>query len=192
MKNPKHLYLLSLVFLLSACLKKEDPPPIPILMGDASGVLNGESKPFEAYAVKTNGRQQIRLEIDGQTDPNDIHPLLQRVRHNISFSQIPLKTGVVRSFYNISYPNLPNRSYCSYTVAKGDTVYAFYNLIENHPDNHFEITDIDEKTHLVKGTFDISLTIEPGFNAAGEVWLADTIRLSGGSFEAPFWEVYNE
>jgi hypothetical protein len=181
MKNPKHLSLLALLFLLSACLKKEDPPPIPILIGEGTGVVNGNSIPFKTYAVKVSGDQLIRLEIDGRDVQNHRD-------YNISFSNIPLELGVVNSIHNISYPNQSNSSYCSYTVANGDVIYAFYNLIENHPANHFKITEIDEKTQLVKGVFDITLVIDPVFDNSEALFLADTIRLRAGSFEAPLRE----
>lgn len=176
----KQFFLLASLLFFSSCLNDDDQqldiPEMQPLFGEAAAELNGSPFTFVAYAMQTQNEGLIRVEFDNRDDQRGYN-------RNISFSNVPLKTGVVDSLFNYASPIQFDRSYCYYTAANGDLVYAFYDLVENDPDTYFEITEIAQ--NLVKGKFQIALAIMDGFEGDKNVVLEDTIRLTEGVFVAP-------
>jgi len=182
MKNLKlSLSVLFMLFLLSSCSKETESiemPEMQPIIGEAKALLNGEPVVFLAYAMKNGENDLIRLELDME-DPSTAYD------RNISISNIPLTIGRLDKLYNFTSPVMKSRSYCYYTAADGDAIYAFYDLVENLSETRFEIEDITEETNMIKGTFDITLAIEEGMQLNDKLLLEDTIRLTLGTFEAP-------
>ncbi|MFK7806290.1 MAG: hypothetical protein AB8F74_00685 [Saprospiraceae bacterium] len=178
----KHGYLLCFLFLFSSCLNDDDNileiPDMQPLIGEATVALNDSAITFTAYAMQDQKENLIRIELDAWDEALGYN-------RNISFSNVPLKVGVVDSLFNYSSLVQPSRSYCYYTAAEEDAIYAFYDLVENLPTTYFEILEIDKKKNLVKGKFQITLSVEEGIDKNVGVLLEDTLRLVNGVFEAP-------
>lgn len=139
----KFLLILSLIIFFS-CANDDDIP----ITGDFEALKNGEV--WNGY-IETNvlddGRVQVHFTHD---NPNG-----EDLKY-ISFFPFPRSEGNVewKTLVFGEYGDYPTSNYSS--MIESDVLGDSFRLVEDHPDNHFEITSYKKRNGKVEGTFSLT------------------------------------
>lgn len=156
----------SLLIILGGCKQDE------ILMGKSTVLLSGTLLELDLDAsLQSSGRFHFIFEhINGAG----------RIRF-----EMPLRSVLSVTGSYIIKENVPGAPYTSLTTLDNDLALDEYVLLENE-DNTVSLTEIDTTKQIVCGTFQITFVRDTLLSAIKKDIFPDTIRLTEGTFEAPY------
>lgn len=151
----KNIIVLLVVFGCYSCNKSENPQLTFIGEGQAS--KNG---------ILWEGQINVSVLEDDKISIS-IKKLSEQgfVRNNLFFTGISKEVGIINihtaEFGGLT-PNTDNKpsSFYSTSLDDGDVTGDIFRLIEDHPDNYFEITSYDDRKGKMEGVFNLTFEFD--------------------------------
>lgn len=156
------IYLLSVLFFIS-CTKSNEVP----ITGDFECLKNGEIWTGRvAPNILETG--DIHLSFDHYNDQGE-------KQKSIVIIHFPRQEGVLE-LEQFLFTEVNENPFTYYSVMSVfDVAGDVYRLVENHPDNHFEVTSYKEKNGKMEGTFSLTYEYDDRYGESVESIEPDSI-----------------